>query len=468
MKKVKEHIGSLAATLGFLGAFAFFQFAYPYHLIRREQLNLFVFDGDYISQTYRGAGWLARFVTDFLEQFFHLPVAGPVIVALLVTAIGAVVYRISRHFLGKWPSLAIAAIFFAWAFLRETGNLYMTRYTVVVLGYLSLVLAALQFKKTWLRPVAAILFVGIGLWVLGTPYHKHYGRLWETPKLEYDQLIGLDAEVARENWDKVLDLSKKDLYTMEASYCYNLAHAVKGDLGQTLFNHSQAPAQDLLFRISTDRSPFTCCMAGEAWFHLGDMTMAEQGAIIALQASPDHTGARFLKRLAQVNLISGQEASAQKYLNLLSRTLFYGKWARSMMPGRQDEATKAQLAKARANLAHTDFVHRSNAPRDVLLGLLEANPDNSMARNYLLCYDLMCYNLTNFMEDYRQDMIKAHIYQEGVLVWLSQQDLLNEEQVAKYGVDMSNVDRMTKFFQNPNQYRNTYWFYYLKAMNGQQ
>ena len=468
MKNLKEHIGSLAAALGFLGAFCFFQFAYPYHLIRREQLNLFMFDSDYICQTYRGTGWLARFVTDFLEQFFHLPVAGPLIVALLVTGIGIVVYRIFRHFLGKWPSLAFATVFFVWAFFREMGNIYETRYTVVVLAYLSLILAALQFKKVWLRPVAAVILVGIGLWALGSPYHKHYGRLWNTPKIEYDKLIGLDTEVARENWDKVLELSKQDLYTIEASYCYNLAHAMKGDLGQKLLNHSQAPAYDLLFRIATDRSLYTNCMAGEAWFHLGDMTMAEQSAIIALQASPEHTGARFLKRLAQVNLISGQEASAQKYLTLLSRTLFYGKWARSMMPGRQDEATKAALAEARSKLAKTDFVHRSNEPRLVLLGLLEANPANTMARNYLLCYDLMCYDLDHFMEDYEPDMIKAHIYQEAVLIWLSQQDLLDEEHVTKYGVAVTEVDRMTNFFQNPNRYKSTYWFYYLKAMNEQQ
>ena len=147
LSKFRKHAGLGAAALGFLSAFLFFQFAYPYHLIKREQANLFVYDGDYIVATYRGMGWLARFVTDFLEQFFHLPVVGPLVVALLITGIGIVVYRILRRFLGFWPSLGIAALVFAWAFLRETGNIYTTRYTVVVLGYLALILAALQFKK---------------------------------------------------------------------------------------------------------------------------------------------------------------------------------------------------------------------------------------------------------------------------------------------------------------------------------
>ena len=84
----RKYVGPLAAAVGFLSTFLFFQFAYPYHLIKREQANLFVYDGDYIAETYRGMGWLARFIADFLEQFFHLPVAGPLIVALLVTGIG--------------------------------------------------------------------------------------------------------------------------------------------------------------------------------------------------------------------------------------------------------------------------------------------------------------------------------------------------------------------------------------------
>ena len=146
MSFLKRHIGPLAAGAAFLGALGFFALAYPYHLMRREQMTLFPYDWDYIRQTYRGAGALARFVCDFLDQFFHLPLVGPLVVALLLTAIGVVVYKIFRRFLGQWPSLAVAALFFVWSFLRETENLYSTRYTLVALGYLALVLAALQLR----------------------------------------------------------------------------------------------------------------------------------------------------------------------------------------------------------------------------------------------------------------------------------------------------------------------------------
>ena len=464
----RKHVGPLAAGLAFLSSFCFFLFGYPYHLIKREQANLFVFDRDYIAATYRGMGAPVRFVTDFLEQFFLLPVVGPLVIALLVTGIGIVTYRILRHFLGVWPSLGIAALVFLWAVVRETGNIYTTRYTVVVLGYLSLILAALQFKKAWQKVVTAVVFLAVGVWALGSPYHKYYGMLWNTPEVGFDRMIGLDAEVARENWDKVLELSKKDLYTVEASYCYNLAHAMKGDLGSTLMNHSQGkPLFSLLPPVTIDKSAFSDCLAGEAWFQVGNVTVAEQAAIVALQSSPDHTGARYIKRLAEVNLISGEDGAAQKYLNLLSHTLFYGKWARSRMPGRQDEAVRASLAARRANLPAADFVHQSENPRRVLLALLEANPSNDVARQYLLCYDLMRYDLDSFMEDYMAKPVKGRLYQEAILIWLSQNDRLNGQEIARFGVDEATVERMNRFYQNPAAFKDTYWLYYLKAIQAQ-
>ena len=463
----KPLTGYLAAAVAFVGSCCFFQFAYPYHLARREQLDLFVFDGDHWAQAYRGTGWLSRFAGDFLEQFFHLPIVGPVIVALLLTAIGVVVYRICRRWMGHWPSLAVAALFFAWSFLRETGNNHMTQYTVAVLGYLSLVLLALQFRKTGLKIAAAALFLAFGVWALASPYHPQYGRLWSVPKPDDERMIGLDVELSRENWDKVLELSKKDLYMEEASFCYNLAQAMKGNLGNALFNHSQNHELTLLFPVSSERAIFTNTLAGEAWFQLGDMSMAEQSAITSLQASPRHSGARFVRRLARINLITGEDGAAQKYLNVLSRTLFYGRWARSMMPGNQDASTREALAEAREKLSGDDFVHGAENPRPVLLGLLEADPANDLARNYLLCYDLLCYDLDYFIEDYTPGMIPGRLYQEAVLIWLSRQGRLTPEEVTRYGVDLSEVERMGRFGRNPGGYKNTYWYYYWKAMNEQ-
>ena len=51
----------------------------------------------------------------------------------------------------------------------------------------------------------------------------------------------------------------------------------------------------------------TIYAANEVWFALGDMTMAEHAAILGMIFSPHHTGARAVKRLAEINLVNGDE-----------------------------------------------------------------------------------------------------------------------------------------------------------------
>ena len=264
-------------------------------------------------------------------------------------------------------------------------------------------------------------------------------------------------------------MSEKDLKMTEAAYCYNLAHAMKGDLGETLFDYTQNYANSLFLWISSDLSQFTCSMAGEAWFHLGDMTLAEQSAIIGLQASPRHTGVRYIERMARVNLVSGEQGAAQKYLKLLSKTLFYGKWAGKALAGRPDGETEAWLEDMRSKLAgpETDFVYNDNLFRPVLLGLLEANPSNAPAREYLLCYDLLTFDLDHFMEDYIPGTDTAARYQEAVVIWLDKNGQLTEENAARYGISASVLSKLERFMRFPDNYKNTYWYYYTDAMFAQ-
>lgn len=478
MKRRFEHTGYVALA-AFASAFAFFQFAYPYHLMRREQLTLFAFDKSYIVQNYRGGGWLSRLAGDFLCQFFGLPVLGPVITALLLTATGCLTYRIVLRLLnlkssggrGRIVALAVAALAFLWSFLRETENLYVTRYTVVVLGYLGIVALCLKLitgaAAGWAKIAVPAISLVVGLWALGTPYNQYYGKLWGTPNMKYERMIALDVESYRENWDKVLDLSKTDLKLVESSYFYNLACAMKGALGENLLKHSQNHANTLFLWVTPDVSPFSNSIAGEVWYHLGDMTLAEQSAIIGLQATPEHTGVRFIERLARINLISGEYGASMKYLNLLSKTLFYRKTAKALNPDNHDESIAGWLCQERAKLAGRDLVTDRKTVREQLEGLLEANPDNIPALEYLLCYHLMNLDLNSFIERHNPSKLNSTLYQEATLIWLN---LVNDNDISgvnlsDFGISKKVYDRLYLFYRNPDAYRKSYWYYYLSNMN---
>ena len=461
MTDMKRFIGHIAAAAAFLSAFGFFQFAYPYHLMRREQLTLFLFDGSYISQTYRGNGFLGSFLGDFIDQFLGYPVLGPMIIALILTAIGFTAYKICRKFIGRWPSLAVAAVIFAWSFMRETGNMYITRYTIVVLGYLLLVLAALQFRKYWMKGLAAAFFLAFGVWSLGSPAREYYGDLWSTPNFDYDTLIGMDVYTAREDWDKVLKIGRKDPHFTEAAFCYNLAHAKKGDLAEELFNYTQNHANGLFLWVTEETSAFNNGMAGEVWYQIGDMTLAEQSAMVAMQASVKHTGTRFIKRLAEINLILGEDAAALKHLNMLSKTLRYRGWAKRFMVEKLDAEAQAWIDARHENIPTRDFVYASNDMRPVLLAVLEANPDNFLAREYLLAYDLLCFEVDTFMEDYSSYGLKGRLFEEGISTWLNMKNQYSEAAALSKGISQETVKRLGRFYNNPGLYKNTYWYYYM-------
>ena len=454
----------LAVTCAaFLLAYCFFQFFYPYHLIRREQLTLFLYDIDYILDTYSGSGWLARLTCDFLEQFFCLPAAGPVVIALLLVAIGNVSYSFFRCFSGKRLSLLLSSLLFIWSFLRETDSQFSTRYTIVMLAYLSLLLLVFSCRRDWKRLIPALLLIPLSVWAFGTPFHQYYGRVAGTPDYKIEKVMALDIEASRENWDKVLRLAEDDPKINEASYFYNLANAMEGRLGGKLLDYSQNHTRSLFLWVSDKSSPFINSIAGEVWYHLGDMTLAEQSMMVGLQASPKHSGAKFIKRLAQINLITGEYGAARKYLSMLEHTLKYHKWAVDMLPLTTSCCENEWLKDKRSKLSNTDIISDMADIRPILLGLLDACRDNSAALEYLLCYDLMNLDLVSFMEDLTPEMMETPLYQEAALSWLN---LVNDNDlsgidVASYGIDKKTVDRLYRFYKMPETYRNTYWYYYM-------
>lgn len=462
---IKKHKYLIFSLLAFVLAFSFFLFAYPYHLVRREQQNLFLYDLAYILRTYQGPGFVSRFLGDFLEQFFCFKILGALLVSTLLTLIAVIVYKIFRSFAGKGFSFTVALIIYAWSFSRETGNIFITQYTIAVAGYLLFIYAALRFKGTVLKISSLIVFVALGIWFFGNPYHKYYGKLVGKPEFENEKLIAMDVETFRENWDKVLDLADDGLLYNEACYFQNLASAMKGQLPDKLLSRPQNQSNGL-FLFVNEVTPFSNGAAGELWYHLGNMTLADQSSMVAMQSSPKHTGARFIQRLAMINLISEEYGAAEKYLKILDKTLVYHGWARSMMPGRQNDGTIEKLNDYRSRLIKKDRVAPGNHYYLLLKDLLEANPNNLLARDYLLCFELLSFDLETFMRDFDPSEDKSHLYQEAALVWLNIQyglGKITDVNFDDYGISEETVGRLGRFYKYPENYKDTYWYYFTYA-----
>lgn len=104
MKKLLSKFWPWLLTLAFgVAVFLFWKYRYPFALTYQEQFQLFLFDSDYFCSRMAEPGGFARYVAEFLMQFYNSMTIGALILAvlfmLLVYTIGKVVFEHKPCFL---------------------------------------------------------------------------------------------------------------------------------------------------------------------------------------------------------------------------------------------------------------------------------------------------------------------------------------------------------------------------------
>ena len=152
------------------GLIIFYGFFYNQHLYQKEQLQLFEVTFQYFITRLSHHGGLADWFGEFFIQFFHLPFAGAVIMALLFLLLQA----ITKKILQKTCILKPLILF---SFLPAIGYLLILPddyYSVSgVFGLLLSLLAALIYsgiEKPRVRSLAGILLLPVVYWLNGGAY----------------------------------------------------------------------------------------------------------------------------------------------------------------------------------------------------------------------------------------------------------------------------------------------------------
>lgn len=97
MKRFLSRYWQVGLTLVFaLAVFLFWRFRYPSVLSYQEQLQLFLFDGDYFWERMAEPGGFARYVAEFLVQFYNSVTAGAAVIALLFMLVQRLTWRLMR------------------------------------------------------------------------------------------------------------------------------------------------------------------------------------------------------------------------------------------------------------------------------------------------------------------------------------------------------------------------------------
>lgn len=294
------------------------------------------------------------------------------------------------------------------------------------------------------------------------------------PSEDRSNIFGAIMEAVDGNWEKVDLLTRgsrpSDLY----SYYHNLAMAMQGHLADSLMYYYQPFERGLFLPVGETSGQLRIAASSEVWFRLGDMTMAEHSAMLGQIFSPNHFGVPYLKRLAEINLVNGHDEAALKYLRLLSKEEGCEKWVADRIPGQESKAVKEHISSLRALVHKSDAVHSPSDYRGVLKSLLASNPDNGLARQYLLCLDIITKNLDFFIEDYDPARDDSRLYDEAVLIYLVQRGAMTQQNLAHFGIsqeilqefsDYNNMSYLNQGAMEPMQqkYGKTYWFFYQYA-----
>ena len=239
---------------------------------------------------------------------------------------------------------------------------------------------------------------------------------------------------------------------------------MRNALTENLFNHYQNADEGLFLPVNENGNYFLFSAAGEAWWAVGDLTMAEHATLLGMIFSPRHTGTRNLRRLAEINLAKGDQPAAMKYLRLLQQTIPHRQWAEMHMQQAQSQNYQAEMQ------SDSDTLRLATQTQRSLRNLLDCHPNNLRAMQYLLAYDLLTKDMISFADDFeRYGMQTAdRTIEEAMLIVMASRPEMRDRwhdyvQESTYRDFQSFNTIFEQSKGNPQmlkaQFGNTYWYY---------
>lgn len=328
---------------------------------------------------------------------------------------------------------------------------------------------------SWLPAVCAAALAGVIPLAFCSRYALPYSKAIIYPGLAKPSLPNFDSEESLAISDafyagfydkaKLIALNA-DIPDDISAFYYYLASAVQDSLPDNLLKYSVKNLGTLT--TINDKSPLSVInMMNDLYFELGDMTYAERAAMMRNVFSPRNRNVRMIRRLAEINLVSGDTLAALKYLRILDRTYAYADWSRNHTPGKMDPEVEKQILWRRAHSNTKDNIRTGDNCRNILLELLESNPGNTVALDYLLCTDLLLKDMDTFMMDYdtycmgKGSPRLKKLYQEALMIYLAGTDAPQEEW-DRYIVPGPGTESFNRYSDRRGDpaFRDTYWYYF--------
>ncbi|MCX6328615.1 MAG: DUF6057 family protein [Bacteroidia bacterium] len=301
-----------------------------------------------------------------------------------------------------------------------------------------------------------------------------------TADFTLEKILKLDYIADHGQWNKVRELaSQYKIHNDLSAYYTNLALSKLGLMPDELMEHYQPLARGLFIPVDMNQNYITITFSNEVYWQLGDVNASQHSAMLGMIFSPRAQNSRLLKRLVEINIVNGEYAAAEKFIRILEKTLFHRKWAetrRKFLYNEKECSGSEWIREKRAIIPSKDLLKDRNEYLKTLKMLADDHPDNRMAVDYLLCYDLLCKDIRTFVKDFDKyythgrNILLPKVYQEGLLIGIASGEYSHEE-YSKFRFSpeiVKNMAEYTKLFEEnkgkgyalQEKFSKTYWFYY--------
>ena len=410
------------------------QFIFHY----REQHQLFLIDYDYLRPMLTSTGGLSQICAMFLVQFFSEGSLGALITACCGSAIGcflwlgikklfnAPVYSLPLCFIppllqisaladtyysySSLTAMLFASILFFIVSLFRSKIARTIVFVIALIGIFIIVYQPEGFYEPLLETPAyckwpwVSLFIVVAIWFtrylpkMGNALRTAVGLFFSiiiclsfhtlnTKRIDSDnyKFMELNSYVINNEWDKVIETCNHTMLnnTLFMNYL-NLALSHKGILLQQLFHYPQRDASSLLCEYQ--KIPDIIQLQSFVYYQMGDVAAAQNTAFSASVCNRLGSPSA-LQMLVKTNLAYGAYEVAEKYIAQLEKTWRYKEWAvyyRSLLNNEKALNEDKEIANLRKSLTEQDHFAVALGVTTDLDYVLEANPDNRAAFEYLV------------------------------------------------------------------------------------
>lgn len=261
-------------------------------------------------------------------------------------------------------------------------------------------------------------------------------------------LLQMVCSVEQEEWADALahverlPASDSRWLDVRTGFHVNRALYFNGDLLDRMFSYPQTlngPTLALVRESATSMAQTTPRQCSEILFELGRINESEHMAYEALEVYGCRP--RILRRLIYINVLKGRPEAARRFVALLERSLLHSEWAHRCNRQLDNDPTLSGVPAVALRLelmVERDSVDDVKDLERMLQGLLERNPQNRMAFEYLMAHylvtqqvDKLAANLHRF-EDFDETRLPRHC-QEALAVHLTvtgSQEAESQEQMV--------------------------------------